>query len=244
MCCPKTLISICASLLLSTSIGLIIATSLFSFLFSPLTLSSTSRSYSPYSQLQKEAQWANVDYFYFFKSSPFCKMGGKTAKTKTVTVTETSGFKEEDRSWSMIKIHLACAINTVLSLCSVIFVPCLLAFVIHRVVRRYCKKKRAAKERQRGISMLPFHKNQTFGTKYFDQRHDYAFVDRYQFPVPVHASSGCFTDYSEPPPSRATLQQLLQGLAPAAPPAAVSTPFLPAVLLPVVPGQLSHASPA
>jgi hypothetical protein len=43
-------------------------------------------------------------------------MGGKVTKPK-ITVTETSGFKEEDHSWSIVNIHLACAVNTVLSLC-------------------------------------------------------------------------------------------------------------------------------
>jgi hypothetical protein len=167
-------------------------------------------------------------------------MGGKVTKPKSITVTETSGFKEEDHSWSIVNIHLACAVNTVLSLCAVIFVICVIVYAIQRLVRRYCKKKREAKERQRGISMLPFHNTQTFGTKSFDQR-DYAF-DRYQFPAPVHASR--FTDYQEPP-SRATLHQLLQGLAPAAPPpAAVSPPPLPAILPPVVPGPLGHPIPA
>jgi hypothetical protein len=102
-------------------------------------------------------QWANVDYFYFFHSSHFCKMGRQAAKPKTVMITETSGFKEEDRLWSIINIHLSCAINTVLSLCAVIFVLCLLAFIIHHIVRRYCKKRLAAKERQHWIQLLPFH---------------------------------------------------------------------------------------
>jgi hypothetical protein len=245
MCSPKNVIGICASLLLSTSIGLLITTSLFSFLFSPLASSATSRSrwWTPFSTLvdnPSEDPWADVDYFYFFLSSS-CKMGGKITKPKTITVTQTSGFKEEDHSWSIINVHLSCAINTVLSLCAVIFVICILVYFIQRIVRRYCKKKRAAKERQRRISMLPFHQNQRFGTK-FDQQ-DYTFADRYQFPVPVHSSR--FTDYQEPPPSRATLQQLLQGLAPAAPPpAAVSPPAPPSVLPPVVPGQLGHPIPA
>jgi phosphate/sulfate permease len=175
MCSQKSLISICTSLLLSTLIGLLIATSLFSFLFSPLISSATSRSrsWTPYSTLvdkscPSEDPWADVDYFYFFLSSS-CKMGGKVTKPKTIPVTETSGFKEEDHSWSIVNIHLACAVNTVLSLCPVIFVICVIVYVIQRLVRRYCKKKREAKERQRGISMLPFH-NQTFGTKSFDQR--------------------------------------------------------------------------
>jgi hypothetical protein len=167
-------------------------------------------------------------------------MGGKVTKPK-ITVTENSGFKEEDHSWSIVNIHLACAVNTVLSLCAVIFVICLIVYVIQRLVRRYCKKKRERKERQqRGISMLPFH-NQAFGTK-----GDYAF-DRYQFPAPVHASSGRFTDYQEPPPpSRATIHQLLQGLVSAAPPpaAAVSPPPLPALPPPDVSGQqLGHPIP-
>jgi hypothetical protein len=141
----------------------------------------------------------------------------------------------------IVNIHLTCAVNTVLSLCAVIFVICIIVYVIQRIVRRYCKKKRAAKELQRGISMVPFHQNQTYSTK--SNQHDYAFADRYQFPVPVQSSR--FTDYPEPPPSRATLQQLLQGLAPAAPPpAAVSPPTLPAVLPPVVPLQLNHPIPA
>jgi hypothetical protein len=91
------------------------------------------------------------------------------------------------------------------------------------------------------ISMLPFHnQTQTFGTKSFDQR-DYAF-DRYQFPAPVHSSR--FTDYQEPP-SRATLHQLLQGLATATPsPAAVLPPPLLAISPPVVPGPLGHPIPA
>jgi hypothetical protein len=97
------------------------------------------------SPLQKKDQWANVDYFYFFRSSPSCRMGGQADKPKRVTVTETSGFKEEDRLWSIINIHLSCAINMVLSLCAVIFVLCLLAFIIHRIVRRYCKKKTCGK---------------------------------------------------------------------------------------------------
>jgi hypothetical protein len=196
MCSPKSVISICLSLLLSTSIGLLIATSLSSLLFSPLASSSRSRSWSPYSTLVDKSRpsqdpWANVDYFYFFLSSP-CKMGGKVTKPKSITVTETSGFKEEDHSWSIVNIHLACAVNTVLSLCAVIFVICVIVYVIQRLVRRYCKKKRERKERQRGISMLPFHnQTQTFGMKSFDQR-DYAF-DRYQFPLPVHSGSSRFT---------------------------------------------------
>jgi phosphate/sulfate permease len=170
MCSQKNFISICASLLLSTSIGLLIATSLFSFIFSPLasSASSRSRSWTPFSTLvdnPSEDPWADVDYFYFFLSTP-CKMGGKVTKPKTITVTETSGFKEEDHLWSIINIHLSCAINTVLSLCAVIFVICILVYAIQRIVQRYCKKKRAAKERQCGISMLPFHQNQTFGTKF------------------------------------------------------------------------------
>jgi hypothetical protein len=163
-------------------------------------------------------------------------MGGKAAKAKTVTVTETSGFKEEDRSWSIINIHLSCAINTVLSLCAVIFVICILAFIIQRIVRRYCKKKRAAKEQKHRIQMLPFH----LPPQPFGQQNEFAFADRYRFPVDNAAR---FTDYSEPPPSRATLHQLLQGLAPAPPPA-VSPPPLPAVLPPALPGQLNHPIPA
>jgi hypothetical protein len=82
------------------NVGLIIATSLFSFLFSPLASSATSRSrsWTPFSTLvdnPSEDPWAGVDYFYFFLSSP-CKMGGKATKPKTVMVIETSGFKEED----------------------------------------------------------------------------------------------------------------------------------------------------
>jgi hypothetical protein len=169
-------------------------------------------------------------------------MGGKVTKPK-ITVMETSGFKEEDHSWSIVNIHLACAVNTVLSLCAVIFVICVIVYVIQRLVWRYCKKKRERKKRQRGISMLPFHnQTQTFGTKAFDR--DYAF-DRYPFPAPVHSSSSRFTDYQEPPPSRATLHQLLQGLASAVPPAAapVSPPPLPALSPPDVPGQLGHPIP-
>jgi hypothetical protein len=170
MCSPKSLISICASLLLSTSIVIIIATYLFSFLFSPLALSATSRSrsWTPFSTLvnnPSEDPWADINYFYFFLSSS-CKMGGKATKPKTVTVTETSSFKEEDQSWLIVNIHLTCAVNTVLSLCAVIFVICIIVYVIQRIVRRYCKKKRAAKARQGKISMLPFHQNQTFGTKF------------------------------------------------------------------------------
>jgi hypothetical protein len=174
-------------------------------------------------------------------------MGGKAAKPKTVTVdhSETNGFKEEDRLWSIINIHLSCAINTVLSLCAVIFVLCLLAFIIHRISRRYCKKRRAAKERQHGIQMLPFHlPTLPFGQKHYDQRNEFAFADRYRFPVHDNGLAR-FTDYSEPP-NRATLHQLLQGLAPAAPTAAVSPPPLPAVLPPSIPctGQLNHPIPA
>jgi hypothetical protein len=165
-------------------------------------------------------------------------MGGKVTKPK-ITVTETGGFKEEDHSWSIVNIHLACAVNTVLSLCAVNIA--IFDYVIQRLVRRYCKKKRDRKERQRGITMLPFH-NQQFGTKAFDR--DYAF-DRFPFPAPVHSSSSRFTDYQEPPPSRATIHQLLQGLASAAPPAAAagSPPPLPALLPPDVPGQLGHPIP-
>jgi hypothetical protein len=174
-------------------------------------------------------------------------MGGQADKPKTVTVdhSETNGFKEEDRSWSIINIHLSCAINRVLSLCAVIFVLCLLAFIIHRIVRRYCKKRHAAKERQHRIQMLLFHlPTQPFGQKQNDQRNDFAFADHYRFPVHNNGSTR-FTDYSEPP-SRATLHQLLQGLAPAAPTAAVSPPPLPAVLPPATPGtgQLNHPIPA
>jgi hypothetical protein len=101
---PKNF-SICASLLLSTSIGLIISTSLFSFLFSRLAslASSRSLSWTPFSTFVDNPStdpWSYVDYFYFFLSSP-CKMGGKATKPKTVTVTETSGFKDQDRSWSI-----------------------------------------------------------------------------------------------------------------------------------------------
>jgi hypothetical protein len=184
---------------------------------------------------------ANVDYYYFFRFRSSCKMGSKVTKPK-ITVTETSGFKEEDHSWSIVNIHLACAVNTVLSICAVIFVSCLIVYVIQRLVQRYCKKKRERKERQqRGISMLPFNNQQAFGTK-----GDYAF-DRYQFPAPVHASSGRFTDYQEPPPpSRATIHQLLHGLISSAPPpaAAVSSPPLPALPPPDVSGQqLGHPIP-
>jgi tRNA 2-selenouridine synthase SelU len=105
-----------------------------------------------------------------------------------ITDTETSGFKEEDHSWSIVNIHLACAVNTVLSICAVIFVICLLVYVVQRLVKRYCKKKRERKERQQqpGISMLPFNNQATFGTK-----GEYAF-DRYQYQAP---GSGRFTDY-------------------------------------------------
>jgi hypothetical protein len=165
-------------------------------------------------------------------------MGGKVTKPK-ITVTETSGFQEEDHSWSIVNIHLACAVNTVLSLCAVIFVICIIVYVIQRLVRKYCKKKRERKEMQRRIPMLPFH-NQAFDTKSFD----YAF-DRYPFPAPVHSSR--FTDYQEPPPSRRRIHQLLQGLASAAPPpaaAAVSPPPLPALPPPDVSGQqLGHPIP-
>jgi hypothetical protein len=152
MCSPKSLISICFSLLISTLISLLFATSLFSFLFSPLALSSSSSSrslfggssWSPHSTLVDKSRpsqdlWANVNYFYFFLSSP-CKMGRKVTNPK-ITVTETSGFKEEDHSWSIVNIHLTCAVNTVLSLCAVIFVICVIVYVIQRLVRRYCKKK-------------------------------------------------------------------------------------------------------
>jgi hypothetical protein len=157
MNCPAQLISICASLLLTTLNALIIATSFYSILLSPFASSSSSRSrsWTPYSNLcyfdicpgnccltdadKEKDQWDNVDYFYFFRPSPFCKTGGTAAKPKTVTVnhSETNSFKEEDRSWSIINIHLSCAINMVLSLCAVIFILCLLVFIIHRVVRWY-----------------------------------------------------------------------------------------------------------
>jgi hypothetical protein len=158
-----------------------------------------------------------------------------------ITVTETSGLKEEDHSWSIVNIHLACAVNTVLSICAVIFVICLLVYVVQKLVKRYCKKKRERKERQqqRGISMLPFNSQATFGTK-----GKYAF-DRYQYQAP---GSGRFTDYQEPPPqpSRASIHQLLHGLIASAPPpaAAVSPPILPALPPPDVSGQqLGHPIP-
>jgi hypothetical protein len=168
MNCPAKLISTCASLLLTTLIALLIATSFYTLLLYPFASSSSSRSrsWTPYSNLcyfdvcpgnccftganNKKDQWANVNYFYIFRPSPFCKMGGTAAKPKTVTVnhSETNGFKEEDRSWSIINIHLSCTINTVLSLCAVIFILCLLALIIHRIVRRYCKKRRAKRGEQ------------------------------------------------------------------------------------------------
>jgi hypothetical protein len=167
---------------------------------------------------------------------------GKPVSKPQITVTETSGFKEEDHSWSIVNIHLACAVNTVLSIFAVIFVICLLVYVIQRLVKRYCKKKHERKERQqqRGISMLPFNNQATFGTK-----GEYAF-DRYQFQAP---GSGRFTDYQEPPPppSRASIHQLLHGLMSSAPPpaAAISPPPLPALPPPDVSGQLlSHPIPS
>jgi hypothetical protein len=185
MCSPN--FSLCFSIIISTSIGLLIATSLFSSLLSLLLSPSSSRSlfsgssWSPHSTLADKSgppsqdPWAKVDYYYFFRFRSSCNMGGKV--TKPITVTETSGFKEEDHSWSIVNIHLACAVNTVLSICAVIFVICLLVYLIQRLVRWYCKKKRERKERQqqqRGISMLPFHYQQaSFGTK-----GEYAF-DRY-----------------------------------------------------------------
>jgi hypothetical protein len=93
--------------------------------------------WSPHSTLVNKScpskdPWANVDYYYFFLSSP-CKMGGKVTKPKSIKVTETNGFKEEDHSWSIVNIHLACAVNTVLSLCAVICVHSVPAQVIARL---------------------------------------------------------------------------------------------------------------
>jgi hypothetical protein len=94
--------------------------------------------------------------------------------------------------------------------------------------------------------MLPFNlPNQPFGQKHYGQRcNDFAFADRYHFPVPVNNRR--ITNYSEPPSTSATLHQLLQGLAPAAPnaPPVVLPPLLPAVLPPSLPGQLNHPIPA
>jgi hypothetical protein len=93
--------------------------------------------------------------------------------------------------------------------------------------------------------MLPFHlPTQPFGQKHYDQQNDFAFADRYLFPVHDNRSAR-FTDYLEPP-SRATLHQLLQGMAPTTPTAAVSPPLLPSVLPPSIPGtgQLNHPIPA
>jgi hypothetical protein len=128
MCSPKSLISICTSLVLSMSIGLIIATSLFSFLFSPLASSATSRSgsWTPYStlvdkSLPSEDPWADVTYFNFFLSCS-CKMGGKVTKPKTITVTETSGLKEEDHSCMCCKY---CTFTVCSNLCH-----CVIVYVI------------------------------------------------------------------------------------------------------------------
>jgi hypothetical protein len=170
-------------------------------------------------------------------------MGKPASKPAKITVTETSGFKEEDHSWSIVNIHLACAVNTVLSICAVIFVICLLVYVVQRLVKRYCKKKRERKERQRGISMLPFNNQATFGTKGEYDRTDWTY-DRYQYQAP-----GRFTDYLEPPPpppTRASIHQLLHGLIAAAPPPppAVAPPVLPALPPPDVSGQpLGHPIP-
>jgi hypothetical protein len=247
--------SLCFSIIISTSIGLLLATSLFNLLLSSPLSSSSSRSlfsgssWTPHSTLNKSppstlvdiSPWENVDYYFFFRTS--CGMGKPVSKPVLVSVTETSGFKEEDHSWSIVNIHLACAVNTVLSICAVIFVICLLVYVVQRLVKRYCKKKRERKERQRGISMLPFNSQATFGTK-----GEYAF-DRYQYQAP---GSGRFTDYLEPPPpqqpqpTRASIHQLLHGLIAAAPPpaAAVSPPILPALPPPDVSGQqLGHPIP-
>jgi hypothetical protein len=254
--------SLCFYIIISTSIGLLLATSLFySLLSSPLSSSSSwslfsGRSWtphsthsthstfvnkSPHSTLVDISPWKNVDYYFFFRLQTSCDMGKPVSKPVSVSVTETSGFKEEDHSWSIVNIHLACAVNTVLSICAVIFVICLLVYVVQRLVKRYCKKKRERKERQRRISMLPFNSQATFGTK-----GEYAF-DRYQYQAP---GSGRFTDYLEPPPqpqpTRASIHQLLQGLIASAPPpaAAVSPPILPALPPPNVSGQqLGHPIP-
>jgi hypothetical protein len=165
-------------------------------------------------------------------------------KTITVDHSETNGYKEEDRSWLIINIHLTCAIKTMLSLCAVIFVLCLLAFIIHRIVRRYCKKRRAAKDRENGLRILPFHlPSQPFGQKHYGQRcNDFSFADRYRFPA--DNGSVCFSNYSKPPSTSATLHQLLQGLAPAAPSAPPAATNLSAILPPSLPGQLNHPIPA
>jgi hypothetical protein len=132
-------------------------------------------------------------------------MGGKATKTvaATLTHTETNGYKEEDRLWSIINIHLICAINTMLSLCAVIFVLCLLAFIIHRIVRRYCKKRRAAKDRENGLRMLPFTipRQPPYAQKFYGQRfNDYnTFPDRYQQRFPNDSNSMRFSDYIKPP---------------------------------------------
>jgi hypothetical protein len=248
----STHFSLCFSIIISTSIGLLLATVLFNLYLSSLISSSRSlfsgSSWSPHSTLVDTSPpfskdpWEQVDYYVFFRTffRHSCNMGKPASKPAKITVTETSGFKEEDHSWSIVNIHLACAVNTVLSICAVIFVICLLVYVVQRLVKRYCKKKRERKERQgqRGISMLPFDSQATFGTKGYDRT-----FDRYQYQAP-----GRFTDYLEPPPpppTRASIHQLLHGLIAAAPPPPpVAPPVLPALPPPDVSGQpLGHPIP-
>jgi hypothetical protein len=162
---------------------------------------------------------------------PADRMGGQADKPKRVTVTETSGFKEEDRLWSIINIHLSCAINMVLSLCAVIFVLCLLAFIIHRIVRRYCKKKDVRQ------------KNGNTGFRCYPSfYHPSLLVSKTNSPLPTVTVSPSTTRTASPTTrSRRRAEQpctnsyrdwhLLHHLPP---------PPLPAVLPPALPGQLNH----
>jgi hypothetical protein len=177
----------------------------------------------------KEDQWANADYFYFFLSSP-CKMGGKAAKPKTVTVTETSGFKEEDRSWSIINIHLSCAINTVISLCAVIFVICILAFIIQRIVQRYCKRATT----QDPDATLPSSTTASWSAKQIRLCRPLPFPR--QQCGPLHQLLGAAAKQGDPAPTPAGTGACSSACRLAASP--------PAVLPPALPGQLNHPIPA
>jgi hypothetical protein len=91
------------------------------------------------------------------------------------------------------------------------------------------------------ISSQPPYKQKLYGQRFNDYNPS---ADRYQQRFPNDSNSMRFSNYIEPPGrsnANATLQQLLQGLAPtapSAPPAAAAT--LPAVLPPALPGPLNH----
>jgi hypothetical protein len=88
--------SLCFSIIISTSIGLLIATSLFYSLLSSLLSPSSSRSLfsgrstlinkSPHSTLVNispplsQDSWENVDYYFFFRLRTSCNMGKPVSK--------------------------------------------------------------------------------------------------------------------------------------------------------------------